>query len=108
MSEIAQHGLTTNTSQSSIHLQNIYIHFLSNLCDWINHWLPRVANMSSSSKKEFVLSIIPRIVVIHPYMDGNKRTSRLLPSIILYRLDMSIVEWNFSDHNLRTQYQHRF
>lgn len=81
---------------------------LSNLCYWINHWLPRVTNMSSSRKKEFALSLIPRIVMIHPYMDGNKRTSRLLANILLHRLNMSIVEWNFSNHELRTQYQRRF
>lgn len=41
-------------------------------------------------------------------MDGNKSTSRLLENIILYRLNVSIVKWDFSNHILRTQYQRRF
>ena len=46
--------------------------------------------------------------MIHPYMDGNKRTSRLLANTVLHRLNMSIIEWDFTEEELRNKYQLRF
>ena len=43
--------------------------------------------------------------MIHLYMDGNKRTAWLMANIILHRVNLSVVERDFSDHELRSQYQ---
>jgi len=78
------------------------------LCEWFNSWWKVTPTMSTSEVTEFALSMIPRIVLIHPYMDGNKRTSRFLANIILHHRNLSIFKWDFNDMQLRTEYQHSF
>lgn len=60
------------------------------LCEWFNRWWKTILIMSTSEVTEFALSIIPRIVLIHPYMDGNKRTSRFFVNVILHHRNLSI------------------
>jgi fido (protein-threonine AMPylation protein) len=83
------------------HLEDL----LTSLCSWVNNWWPSVANMSSTKRREFALSLIPRIVILHPFMDGNKRASRLLANAVLYRMDLPTFEWDFEDIELRSSYQ---
>ena len=78
------------------------------LCEWFNSWWKTIPTMSTSEVTEFALSIIPRIVLIHPYMDGNKRTSRFLVNVILHHRNLSIFKWNFKDMQLMKKYRHSF
>jgi Fic/DOC family len=74
---------------------------LMHLCDWINNCLPEVKNMPPSLQEEFAMSLTSN----RPYMDGNKRTSRLLTNVMLHRLNLPVIEWDFNDFHLRQDYQ---
>lgn len=64
--------------------------------------------MPPKKRKEFALSLIPRLVMIHPSTDGNKRTSRLLTNVVLNEMDLTNFEWDFSNIKLRKLYQIHF
>jgi fido (protein-threonine AMPylation protein) len=81
---------------------------LNSFCSWFNKWWKWIVKMPPKKRKEFALSLIPRLVMIHPFMDGNKRTSRLLTNVVLNHMNLTTFEWEFSDIELRTVYQRYF
>jgi Fic family protein len=81
---------------------------LQGFCGRFNRWFPLVEKMSIVKRKEFALSLIPRIVTIQPFMDGNKRTSRCLTNIVLRKMNLTTFEWDFSNRVLRQTCQRIF
>ena len=78
---------------------------MNEFCDWFNSWWMHVGNLSSIEFERFTLSLIPRIVVVHPYKDGNKRTARLLANVLLYGRVGYVFNWDYTDEAKRKNYQ---
>ena len=56
---------------------------------WVNGWWTRIAEMPLIERRQFALSLIPRIVINHPFKDGNKRTSRLLTNVLSHKMNLA-------------------
>lgn len=57
---------------------------------------------------DFCRSLIPKLVSVHPFLNGNKRTARLLFNIVSIRLNRTAYSWDFTDKGKRHDYQKDF
>ena len=46
--------------------------------------------------------------MVHPYMDGNKRTARLFANVLLNGRLGYFYDWNYKNLNKREKYQQKF
>ena len=81
---------------------------MTQFCGWFNSWWIHVENLSAREFREFSLSMIPRIVMVHPYMDGNKRTARLFTNVLLNGRLGYFYDWNYKNIKKREKYQQKF
>jgi hypothetical protein len=57
---------------------------------------------------DFCRSLIPKLVSVHSFLNGNKRTARLLFNIVSIRLNRTAYFWDFTDEGKRLNYQLNF
>lgn len=67
---------------------------LQAFCDWLNEALPQVQPTDSEAAYRLSFAAHYRLVTIHPWVDGNGRTTRLLMNLVQahFALPLSIVQ----------------
>jgi hypothetical protein len=85
---------------------------LHNVSTWIASWTEYLSGGTTGecdNARDFAVGVIAKVVQIHPFTNGNKRTARELAAAVTAKLGCSWEEYDFSRLDIRRQYyQFRF